>query len=267
VRLILNADDFGASEDTVASTVACFEAGLLTSATIMARMPATTSAVTFARDHPEHSFGVHLTLTGSGDERPVSDPRDVPHLVDDDGCFPATAVVRARALARRLPLNELERELSAQIAVVRDGGVPVSHVDSHQHLHKFAAVRRALERVLPAHRLTRVRAVQDVYLRRPVTSPTYWLGRRWAASISSRFATTEHLYMPATAGDSCWTGVLDLIEDEAGERILEVGAHPGPDGWRSVERDALPEFVETALARGHRLTTWHDVGAGLPRLT
>lgn len=261
MQLIVNADDFGASEETVAATIRSFEDGLLTSATIMAGMPATDAALTFARLHPEFSFGVHLTLTGAGVERPVSAPADVPGLVDGEGRFPPTQAVRARALLRRLPAQELERELAAQIVRVRDAGVPVSHVDSHQHLHKFGSVRRAVERVLPHFGITCVRTVQDVYLRRPLASPTYWLGRRWARSLASRFVTTSHFYMPASAGDEDWVAVLDLLERESDDHSLEIGVHPGPSDWRLSEQRELARFVAAALARGHALRTWAELPA------
>ena len=38
-RLIINADDFGFSEDTVVATIELFNKGLLTSATMMPNMP------------------------------------------------------------------------------------------------------------------------------------------------------------------------------------------------------------------------------------
>ena len=40
MRLVLNADDFGYSDDTVEATIECFACGALTSATIMPAMPA-----------------------------------------------------------------------------------------------------------------------------------------------------------------------------------------------------------------------------------
>ena len=45
------------------ATIECFEAGALTSATIMPGMPSTDEALAFARTRPDLSFGVHLTLT------------------------------------------------------------------------------------------------------------------------------------------------------------------------------------------------------------
>ena len=72
MRVILNADDFGSSPDTLTATIECFEEGALTSATIMPGMPATEQALAFARSRPDLSFGVHLTLVGDGVERPIA---------------------------------------------------------------------------------------------------------------------------------------------------------------------------------------------------
>ena len=45
LQLIVNADDFGQSDDTVDATIECFEAGALTSATLMPGMPASERAL------------------------------------------------------------------------------------------------------------------------------------------------------------------------------------------------------------------------------
>ena len=49
MRLVLNADDFGYSDDTEEATNECFECSALTSATIMPAMPAAARAIAFAR--------------------------------------------------------------------------------------------------------------------------------------------------------------------------------------------------------------------------
>ena len=87
-KVITNADDFGYSADTVRATIECFERGALTSATIMANMPATQEAVRYAAAHPELSFGAHLTFVGGdGGERPLLEAGQIPHLVDAQGGF------------------------------------------------------------------------------------------------------------------------------------------------------------------------------------
>ena len=111
MRIVLTADDFGLDADTVRATIACFEAGQLTSASLMPGMPAFDEAVAFATAHPEFSYGVHLTFVGGGDERSSAPPAEIPALVDEHGRFPATAPGRVKALLHRLPQDQIEREV------------------------------------------------------------------------------------------------------------------------------------------------------------
>ena len=48
-KLIVNADDFGFDDETVDWTIRGFEQGKITSATVMAGMPATERAVAYAK--------------------------------------------------------------------------------------------------------------------------------------------------------------------------------------------------------------------------
>jgi predicted glycoside hydrolase/deacetylase ChbG (UPF0249 family) len=259
VEIVLNADDFGYSRDTVDATIKCFDEGLLTSATIMARMPATDLALAFAREHRNFSFGVHLTFVGDGFERAVSPPSSVRALADENGCFPRSRPVRLRALAGRLPVEQIELEVAAQIDAVRDAGIEVTHVDSHRHLHKFGPFREALRRVLPRYGIARVRNVQDVYLKRPLRSPTFWLGRAWRRDLARSFTTTDHFYMPTSAHDAAWARVASIVDVLPG-RTLEVGLHPGSDEeWRRRELASLRPFCEEALGGGHRLVSWDSI--------
>jgi predicted glycoside hydrolase/deacetylase ChbG (UPF0249 family) len=257
MRIVVNADDFGYSAETVRATIECIDAGSVTSATIMPGMPATGEAVVFALRRPEISFGVHLTFVGDDQERPIADPADVPSLVGVDGRLRGTNPIRVLGLLGRLPVDQLEREIVAQVEAVRGQGVPVSHVDSHRHLHKYLSFRRALRRALPRLGIARVRNVQDVYLRRPLVSPTVWLGRRWRRDLMAGFATTDHFYMPATAGDTMWNELL--LRLPLGD-TLEVGVHPGyEEEWRTNERRAVHEFAPAATKQGHTLISWREV--------
>jgi predicted glycoside hydrolase/deacetylase ChbG (UPF0249 family) len=259
VRIVVNADDFGASAETVVATIEGLEEGTLTSATIMPTMPAVDDALAYARDHSEKSFGVHLTFVGNGDERCAADPGEIPALVDETGRFPAATPVRLRALLRRLPVAQLEREIAAQLSLVRDRGVEISHVDSHRHLHKLAPFQAALRSVLPRFGIERVRTVQDVYLSRPLLGATYWVGPVWRRPLRRSFRTTDHFYMPASTGDLGWAdGLLQRVGELRGA-TLEVGVHPGYDGWRDDERHSASRLRERAGELGHELVSWREV--------
>ncbi len=261
MRIVVNADDFGLSPETVRATVEAFEEGNITSASLMPNMPATEEALAFARARPDRSFGVHLTFVGDGSERPCSDPADVPHLVDAEGRFEATNRIRLRAALRRIPAAEVEREVVAQVSAVREAGIAVSHVDSHRHLHKYGAIRAGLERALPGLGISRVRNVQDVYLRRRLLSPTNVFGRSWRRRLMQSFVTTDHFYMATSAGDASWDAIWPKLDELPAEATLEVGVHPGFDGWRNDERVAVAAFAEQARRRGHELVPWHAIEA------
>jgi chitin disaccharide deacetylase len=257
MRIILNADDFGYCADTVRATIDCFERAALTSATIMVNMPASDAAIAFARANSHFSFGVHLTYVSDGVERPITPASELPALASRSGLFLPSNVVRKRALLGRLPAAQIERETSAQLERLRDSGVRISHVDSHGHLHKFKPFREALMRVLPRFGVSRVRTVQNVYLRRPLRSPTYWFGGLWRQRLRSAFATTDHFYMSASAGDAEWPAqLLNIVQGGS----LEVGVHPGiAEEWRSRERQAIVEFSELARVQGHALIGWREL--------
>lgn len=258
MRVIVNADDFGYDDETVDATIECFERGALTSATIMPRMPATARAIAYALGRPDASFGVHLTYVSDGVEMPVLSPWRIPSLVGSDGQFKNSNFVRVSALAGRLPVAEIEAETRAQIGVLADRGIPVSHVDSHGHLHKFAPFVEALRRVLPTLGIERVRTVQDIYLRVPWTSVTFWAGPLFRRPITEAFRSTSHFYMPASGADESWAGrLLDRLE---GTATLEIGVHPGStERWRIQDRLGALAFTEAAPRRGHELVSWKDI--------
>jgi predicted glycoside hydrolase/deacetylase ChbG (UPF0249 family) len=261
-HIILNADDFGYSADSVAATIDCFELGLLTSASLMPNTPALESAIAYALGAPQFSYGLHFTCTGDGAERPLSPPERVPALVNEAGAFLPTNLLRARAILRRLPVDEIERELTAQLSLLTGAGVRVTHVDSHRHLHKFAPFRTAFARTLGRFGVRWVRNVQDVYLRAPLASPTYWFGSVWRRSLMGSFSTTDHFFMPTSAGESDWQERLLRAVERLEGASLEVGVHPGfEEPWRDEERRSLAAFVELARRSGHRFITWAEVAA------
>lgn len=262
MKLILNADDFGQSQDTFEETVRCLEARALTSATIMVNMPYSAEAMAYARDNDDFSFGVHLTFVRESEhtvEGPVSDPQAVSSLVDEDGRFKISGEIRKAAMSGRLDEDEIAREIEAQIKTALDHGVQVSHVDSHGHLHKFGPFVGALRRVLPQFGIDKVRTVQDIYLKTPWRSPTYWLGRGWRKQIRASFTTTDHLYLPTSAWDESWPErLLEVLAHREG--IVEVGVHPGiNEDWRKGESQGTSRLAELARERGLTLTDWRNV--------
>lgn len=256
MRIVTTADDFGFSPDTVASTIELLEAGVVRNASIMAGVPETDAALDYAVAHPEYCYGVHLTFTRDGPERPLADPARIPKLVDDEGRFLRGRPAQLRAAGRLFPVDQVAIEMEAQLARVADHGVAIDYVDSHKHLHKYPPVAAALARVLPRFGVRRVRRPQNLYPVARYQSPTFWLGRTMGRGWSQRWETTDYFYMSVGSDD------LDFLAATLGldTGTLEVGGHPGTvDGWRVNETVALRDFAGAAHDAGHTTITWRDL--------
>jgi hopanoid biosynthesis associated protein HpnK len=158
-RLIVNADDFGLTAGVNRAVAELHNAGVLTSATLMARAGATSEAVNLALLTPTLGVGCHIVLA---DGEPVLAPREIPTLVDQKtGRFPQTlSAFLSRLFTGRIATEEIEAEATAQIDLLKSQGLKLTHVDSHKHTHMFPAVLRP---VLRAARAAGIRAVRNPF--------------------------------------------------------------------------------------------------------
>jgi len=235
-KLIINADDFGLDAHTVEWTIMGFECGALTSATIMAGMPATNAAIEFAKAHPRFSFGVHFYLV---DEVPMCNPKDIPSMVDPKtGKLWVTRQFILRNFAGLIRVDDLVQEMSAQYKAIASTGLPISHIDGHGHNHRLPQSIKALK-ILSQHvPLLRVRRTQDIFcskhgfLSRAINGP---MQRRIS---SAGFHMTDHFAMNAghSTNPKWFSKLLATLPDGT----TEIGVHPGDDElWRRVEVEEL----------------------------
>lgn len=129
-RLIVSSDDAGMCSSVNRATIDALENGIVTSVSIMVCCPKFEEFAAYATAHPERDYGVHLTLTCNISEQPwgpVSPVSEVPSLVDGSGHFwPTVADVAASAR-----VEDVERELRAQIDRAMRAGIRITHIDHH----------------------------------------------------------------------------------------------------------------------------------------
>ena len=235
-KIIVNADDFGLNDHTVEWTIKGFECGALTSATIMAGMPATDKAVEYAKAHPQFSFGVHLYLV---DEKPMCNPLEIPSMIDPkSGKLWQTRKFILRNFMGLIRVEDLKREMRAQFMAIKDTDVPISHVDGHGHNHRLPQSIRALEELKDELGFGKVRRCQDLAV---VGGKLGLLSRVINGPMQKRvdkagFKTTDHFLMNAGhTDDPRWfSKVLEALPDG----ITEIGIHPGADEpWRRIDTD------------------------------
>jgi hopanoid biosynthesis associated protein HpnK len=157
--LIVNADDFGLTAGVNRAIIEAHTRGIVTSATLMANMPAFDDASQLAREYPSLGVGLHFNITQG---RPVADASRVSSLLDDRGEFLGTATALARRLiAGRFSVAEVAIELRAQIEKALDAGLRLTHVDSHKHTHALPRVCEAMIAVIREYGINAARLPRE----------------------------------------------------------------------------------------------------------
>jgi chitin disaccharide deacetylase len=132
-RVILTADDFGLAVAVNEAIEEAHRQGILTTASLMVGAAAADDAVARARGLPTLRVGLHVVLVQG---RPVLPPERVPDLVDERGDFTGRLVSAGFAYFFRPGIRrQLEDEIRAQYEAFRATGLPLDHVNAHNHMH------------------------------------------------------------------------------------------------------------------------------------
>ena len=196
--LIVTADDVGLDRGMTEGAIRAHREGIVTACSLVANGREFDDAVARLRDVPSLEVGVHLALV---EERALTTGQPMPRNY-----------VRF-LLSRR---TDVEPELRAQIEKVLAAGLPVTHLNGHQHLHMLPRVRRVVERLAREYGIGYVRVVRDRG------------GRARRLSIAALNALGDRLRRTigvAEAGHLTAARLVELLEHVDG--VTELVTHPG----------------------------------------
>lgn len=232
-RLIVTADDAGLHPGMTLGIAKAFDQGVVTAVSLVANGRAFDHAVEILQDRPGLDVGVHLTLVG---EQPLSPPREIPSLVGSDGAFlPGFQAFAARYALGRVAPEDIETELRRQIERILATGLPVVHLNSHQHLHALprvfeAALELAAELGIPFVRIPREPALVRRLWRQPFRSAQlavlHAFGGRARHHLTSGIRGVETVGI-LDAGHLTRVRLLGSLADAGA--VTELVCHPGLD--------------------------------------
>ena len=130
-QLLLRLDDNGMNHSVTMAIKQVAETGMPFSTSVMFACPWYQEAVAVLKQFPQVSVGVHLTLNSEWKYYrwgPVLGKTAVPSLVDRDGYFYASS---DEFLASHYKMEEVEKELAAQIDRAMGSGLKIDYVDYH----------------------------------------------------------------------------------------------------------------------------------------
>ena len=118
-KLIINADDFGLCEGINAGISKTLQYGIVKSVSVMPDGCAFESAIQIIKQHPGIKVGVHLSIHE--------------YLTANNGFI-------TRYVFKRIKKRRIMKEFRGQIEKLRDAGIEIAHLDSHQHIHIFPGI-------------------------------------------------------------------------------------------------------------------------------
>ncbi len=232
-RLIVTADDFGLAPEVNEAVEQAHVHGILSATSLMVGEQAAQDAVLRARRLPGLKIGLHLTLV---EGTPVSPPDEIPDLIDGSGRFrtdlaPYGFAIMTRPSVRR----QVRREIRAQFEAFRATGLPLDHVNAHQHYHLHPAILSDAMAIgrdyglkairVPVEPAGVLRAVEKT--RSPavalVAAPWSWLSR-WRARQAG-LAVADRTFGLAWSGAMTETRLAELM-DRLEPGSTEIYLHP-----------------------------------------
>lgn len=240
LKLIVHGDDFGLSQNINQGIWEAHCRGILTSTSIMASGKAFAHAIQLARITPTLDVGVHLTLT---EERPVLARNEIPTLVDEHGHFhrDARTFITNYGL-HRISLDEIRRELDAQIVKVAEHDVRISHLDGHQHLHMVRGIRKVVGDLAKKYDVRAIRFPRERLQGYMLLDRNNWsrLLEMMTLNVFCTVAQTDGVRQPdyfvgfVSGGKLTKEHLANILKHLPATGTCELMCHPGLDDAKSA---------------------------------
>ena len=278
MKLIFHGDDFGLTAGINQGIILAFKEGLLSSTSLIAGGEAAEEAIALARENPGLDMGIHLILC---DEKPVLPAEDISSITSGRPHFPSRREILKRVVKRVIDYREVEAEWNAQIEMILNAKIPITHMDGHQFIHLFPGLLPICLKIARKHKIPFVRTSNDdlatfeagfmrfiqwAYLK-------LWIKIFISRSFSSNIRSVSSVGFLA-AGGRLNRGTLlkniDSLRRKKPSSLVEFILHPGiGDGytahkyshWRYDWRKDLDLLIDSALKkalgrRGVELTSF-----------
>lgn len=249
MKIITNADDLGISPAVNDAVFELMSEGLVTSATLLANGLSVAEAAKELSRFPKCSFGAHLNLT---EFVPVGGGAGLGRLLDSAGRFSGNTREIGSLFAMR---QAIFQEWCAQIDLLQQLGVPLSHIDGHHHIHTVPALFPVLKAVQRRYRIRKVRISLNVYSRAEATGRKLPLLQKKIYNFCLRAIyqtrTTDAFMSLSAYGEN-------REQFASRYRSAEIMLHPGAPG-SGEEIRKLRELGRTVPDFKSSLVSYHSV--------
>jgi len=251
--MLIRCDDIGMCHAVNMAAKQLIQTGIPFSASVMFACPWYQEAVDILKPHPEISVGVHLTLNAEWKNYrwgPILGSEAVPSLVDSCGYFFPS---RARFFANNPKIEEVEKELRAQIERAIQTGLRIDYMDYHMGTAVDTPELRSLvERLAREYHLGISRYFGEVDMQSIYSVPAKNKTDSLAAIVRRLDPGTKHL---AVFHIGMETSEMNALVDLNKFGLAQMSQH------RHAELKALcsKEFKKILKAKNIRLVAYREI--------
>ena len=159
-KLIVTADDYGMCDVVDKAIDAGIENGIITTTNVMLNMETLHNAKDLRERYPHISVGVHWNVTTG---KPISDPKEIPTLVDKNGVFWSIGNFKKRYSKGLISPTDLEKELEAQYELFEKTCGKADYWNTHENSSLHTKAFKVFEKVAKRHDIKATRTFQRVY--------------------------------------------------------------------------------------------------------
>lgn len=264
-RLIVRGDDMGYTHSGNEALIKCFKEGIATSIEVIVPSPWFPEAVKMLQQTPAVDVGIHLALTSEWDNvkwRPLT---HVPSLQDSNGYFypmvqPNKAYPKQSIAENNWKIEEVEKELRAQIEIGLKMIPRVSHISSHMNCTGLSEEVTALTQKLAKE----YNLLFDLNTFNVFRMPYNAIDKTSSENIQGFTEALEKLEPGKTY---LYVEHPGMYNEEL-KAVHHIGYENVAEHRQSVTDMFVADKVKKAIhEKGIQLVTYNDVGNALPRST
>lgn len=251
MKLTINADDFGISHSINKAVKECFCSGVVNSASFVVNGEKFNEAVKILENHPRLGRGLHVNFT---EGKPVSDPNNIPTLVDKKGEFYRKGYRFFLAyFLGRIRLEDIKKELEAQLDKAENKVSEIDHINSHHHIHAIPEIFQRFSDKAEQRDINHVRVPYEPFIKRILyesSRVSYVFQRGFINNLSLWLIIHTKPEKYQKFNNTRFYGILDcfdakkILEKIEKQRIerAEIAVHPGVEGKRKKDYEACKNF-------------------------
>ena len=226
-QVVINADDLGLTQSVSEGIFFAYDNGLISDFSLMANGEACDFAIRGLKERGILDVGMHFSVVDG--EIPLDKSKGTAVLLDG-ARFPVSAkpfILLAKSFFMRGKIKKaIALEFEAQYRKIKETGLRISHLDSHQHVHLFWGIADILAKKCHENGIR--------FIRRPMTKSIDPAGilMRYLGSRLTRICRGKEVEVVSTYGyDTRNSNSSEIIQAyitaKSGEILREIAVHPG----------------------------------------